>query len=161
LLLSTSLPGHLNRELFTSPGGEEKDEHFRLWFLEIVDHVSSVGDVGGAVESEEGVLAEVHEIFEDVYHFGHLAEDEHFVTVFLLFLEDGIQFAQLGRISNEVAEVDDLDVGERFAAADNSWEGVLVIAEAVLVELRILALEDESLELVVVEQFEVLIEGDR
>lgn len=54
-----------------------------------------------------------------------------------------------------------MDVGERFAVVDNSWERGLDSTEVVLVELRILALEHKSLEFVVVEQLEVLIEGDR
>lgn len=58
--------------------------------MEVVDHISSVGDVGGSIQSEEGVFSKVHEVLKNVYHFGHLTKDQHFVTIFLLLLQNKI-----------------------------------------------------------------------
>jgi hypothetical protein len=96
----------------TGSGRKQEDEDFGGRFLKIIDHVSSIGDVGGSVKSKEGVLSDVHKVFKDIYHLRHLAEDENLVSIFLLFFQNAIQFLQLRGISNETSKIDDLNIGE-------------------------------------------------
>lgn len=80
--------------------------------MEIVDHVPSIGDIGGAVEAEESVLPHIHEIFKDIDHFRHLAENKDLVSVFLLLLQDLIELFQFGGVSYQTSEVDNLNIGQ-------------------------------------------------
>ncbi len=82
--------------IVTCPCGKQEDEYFGLWLLEIINHISSVGYIRSAVQSEESVLPQIHEVLKDVDHLGHLAKDKDFVSIPLLFLQDSIQFLQLG-----------------------------------------------------------------
>ena len=108
--------------MLTCTSGKKEDEDLRLWFLEIIDHVSPISYVRSTIESKERVLSKVHKVFEDVYHLGHLAEYQDLVSIFLLFLQDAVQLTQFRRVGDKVAEVDDLDVSERPAGMNNARE---------------------------------------
>lgn len=61
--------------MITCTGREKEDEDLRLWFLEIVDHVSSICYVRSPIKSEERVLPKVHKVLQDVDHLGHLTKN--------------------------------------------------------------------------------------
>lgn len=78
--------------------------------MKVIDHISAICDIGGSIQSEESIFPHIHEVFKNVYHFGHLTEDKHFISIPILLLQNPIQLLQLRRVSYQVAKIDDLDI---------------------------------------------------
>jgi hypothetical protein len=84
----------------SSPGRQQKDKG-PVRFLEFIDHVPSVVDVGGTVESEVDVLLPGEVVLKDVHHTGHLAEDQAPVATFEPLFEELIQLLEFGTVCQE------------------------------------------------------------
>lgn len=125
--------------------------------MEIVDHVPPVSDVASSIKSKESVFSKIHEIFKNIKHLSHLAEDQYFISISFLLLQNKIKFLQFRRISNETAKVNNLDMSQGRSFCQESLPFIKFLP---FLEIsRVFTFHDEFLEFIVVEKRKVLIES--
>lgn len=84
----------------TRASGEEEEEDFGF-VLEVGDHISSVLDLGGTVQTQVLVLPVREILFRKVHHARHLEVEQDAVTTCLQLYEELVQGGELARVGDE------------------------------------------------------------
>ncbi len=107
----TPRPPNINYKI-TCSSRQQEDEGFGRRFLELINHIPTIGNITGPIQPEESILPHVHKIFENINHLGHLTENKHLTIILLLLLKNLIQLPKFGGVSNQVAKINNRDLGQ-------------------------------------------------